>query len=121
MANELTITCHARLNDTTTGLTINTPSTAVQFSPSTVIGSSFVVDVGTSEESISLGDVSPGTVLLQNLDTTNYVEFTTVTTDYDLRLPANGGKALFTFSGAQTLYMKANTSACKVLVTVVNS
>lgn len=121
MANEATLTAHIALNDTATGLKINSPTSAIQYTPGTLTGASFVVDVGTSEESVDFGDVSPGYVLLQNLDTTNYVEYTTVTTDYDLRLSANGGKALIQFSGAQTLYLKANTASCNVLVTAINS
>ena len=121
MADELTVTAHVRLNDTTTGLSISSPTAAKQFSPGTVQGASFVVDVGTSEESVAFGDITPGTICLENLDPTNYVEFSTVTTNYDLRLPAGNGRALITFSGAQTLYLKANTSSCKVLVTAVNT
>ncbi len=123
MADELTITCNAALKIATSPTTLNlsTPANSLTFSPSTVKGSYFTVAVGTSEESISFGDITPGVIMLQNLDTTNYVEYTTVSGDYDLRLSANGGKALIEFSSSQTLYMKANSAECNVLVFVSNA
>lgn len=123
MADELTITCNAQLKIATSPTTVNitSPTGSHTFTPSTVRGSSFTVQVGTSEESVDFGDVTPGYILLQNLDTQNYVEYSTVTTDYDLRLDPNGGKALIKLSGSQTLYLKANTAECSVLIFASNA
>jgi len=81
-----------------------------------------VVSVGTSEETLSFGDITPGRIILQNLDSTNYVEYGPATGSYIGRLlpGATAGTAgsphtINVTSGA-TIYIKANTSACNVLV-----
>lgn len=119
MANEITITAHVRVVNGT--LHVSTPTAATQFDQTTGRGGTFTVDAATSETSVDFGDIVPGYILLQNLDTTNYCEYTTVTTDYDLRLPANGGKALIYLSGTQALYLKANTATTKIQVTLINT
>lgn len=115
------ITIQASIRVLNGNLSLSTPTTSKQFDQTTARASTFTVDAATSETQVNFGDVVPGDVLLENLDATNYVEFTTVTTDYDLRLAAGGGKALFRMSGTQNLYLKANTAACKVQVTLVNT
>lgn len=119
MANEIAV--NTSLTVTNGELVVSTPSTAKQFDQTTARGGSFTVDAATSETTVDFGDVVPGWVQLQNLDTTNYTEWTTVSGNYDLKISPNGGKALFELSGAQTLYLKANTAGTKVQVTVVNS
>ena len=70
-----------------------------------------VVSVGTMKETLGLGDiVTPGMVLLLNLDAANYIE---VGTDADapfIKLKA-GEFALFRAGGA-TLSAKSHTAAC---------
>lgn len=77
-----------------------------------------VVSVGTSEEDMAVGDVAvPGWLILQNLDTTNYVTWG----------PKSGGAmvaigriepgetAVFRMApSSATLRWLANTAACKV-------
>lgn len=122
MANELTVTCHASLNDSDgTTLKISSPTQAKSFTPTTKIASQFVVAVGTSEESVDFGDITPGLVILENLDATNFVEWTTVTTNYDQKLLPNNDRAMFRFSSTQTLYVKADTASCNILVTAFNT
>lgn len=81
-------------------------------------GSPGTVSIGTTEEVVSFGDLSPGLVAIQNLDTTNYIEFG----------PTSGGAmvvcgkvqpgkiALFELGASVSLRAKANTAACKVLI-----
>lgn len=77
--------------------------------------------VGTSAEAITLGEVSSlGYVLVQNLDSTNYVELSldnSMTQKFSKLLA--GQFALFPSSTA-TLYARANTAACLCQVTAVS-
>lgn len=119
MADEITVTAHIRCVNG--NLSVSTPTGAKQFDQTTARAATFTVDAATTETTVDFGDVSPGMILLENLDSTNYCEYTTVTGNYDLKLLAGGGKALIQFSGAQTLYLKANTATCKIQVTGINS
>jgi len=72
--------------------------------------------VGTSEENTTFPDLSTeGWAAIQNQDATNYVEWGFSTGVYGGRLKA-GEFAIFRVNPSATLYMKANTSACKVVV-----
>lgn len=118
MANEITITSSIRVANGE--LSLSTPSASKQFDQTTARAGTFTVDAATSETTVDFGDIVPGYIELVNLDPTNFCEFTTVTTDYDLKVRANGGKALIDLSGTQTLYLKADTATCKIQVTLVN-
>lgn len=84
-------------------------------------GNPGVVSVTTSEVTLSFGSVTPGVVLLYNLDDTNFVEWGVATGVYPFRLPprlASNSKAcpaLFTRQSG-TIYLKADTATCRVLV-----
>lgn len=120
MANEIQITTGVRLSNGL--LVVPSTQTSRSFNQSTARGGGpGVVDVGTSEETISFGDCVPGFVELVNLDTTNYVQIGFSTGVYGFRLLANGGPALFYLESGATVYAKANTAACKVKVTALNS
>ena len=54
----------------------------------------------------------------QNLDTTNYVEWGFATTVYGGRMEA-GETAEFRLNPGASIFMKANTSACEVMLTVI--
>jgi hypothetical protein len=72
--------------------------------------------VGTSEESTAFGELATlGMCILQNLDATNYVEFGFSTGVYGIKLKP-GEAAVFRLNPSSTLYMKADTASCKVLV-----
>jgi hypothetical protein len=76
--------------------------------------------IGTSEESVSLVDISSvEEVVIQNLDATNFVEVGAVTTQYSIKVKP-GRLALFQPS-ANALFLKANTAACLVRIVAVNS
>lgn len=93
-----------------------------QFSQTTAAGGNpGTVDVGTTEETIGFGDVTPGFVEFVNLDTTNYVEIGFSTGVYGIRLLAGGGPALIYVNTGATIYAKANTAACDVQITSVST
>jgi hypothetical protein len=79
------------------------------------------VTIGTSEESIAFGELSTlGWLIMQNLDATNYVEWGFATGVYGGRMRA-GETAQFRLNPGSTLYLKANTAACKVVVYALES
>jgi hypothetical protein len=65
--------------------------------------------------------VTPGLILVYNLDDTNFVEMGFATTVYPLRLPprlatnSKAAPAAFTRQSG-SLFLKADTATCKVLV-----
>jgi hypothetical protein len=74
------------------------------------------ISVGTSEESTAFPELTTeGWLYLQNNDATNYVQWGFSTGVYGGRLKA-GESALFRMEPSLTLYLKANTAACNVLV-----
>lgn len=74
------------------------------------------VTIGTTEESIAFSELSTlGWVVIQNLDSTNYVRWGFSAGAYGGRLRA-GEYAVFRLNPGTTLYLIANTAACKVLV-----
>lgn len=83
MANTLTVSASVQFSDGTDGYGINlNPVTITQGSPAVAHG---VITVGTSEETISVGDVaSSGVFVFKNRDATNFVEIG----------PDNGGTIL---------------------------
>jgi len=120
MANEITITTNLRCVNG--NLRITPSSVQTQFDQTTARGGGpGVVAIGTTEETISFGDISPGWVRLTNLDDTNYVQLGFATTDYGMRLLAEKGVALFYLESGATIYAKANTASCDVLVESFNS
>lgn len=80
----------------------------------TVSGTAYtyhVQNIGTAEETLVLGDVTPtGYALFRNLDATNFVELGKATTVYVLKLKA-GEWAVLRLDSWSTIYAKANTAA----------
>lgn len=116
MANEITITHSLRL--------VN-GQYRHEFSPGAVVvsqtGNKFmdaVVNVGTTEETLSFGDLSTvGIIEIVNLDATNYVELGFSTGVYGDKLSA--AKYIphrYERNGSATFYVKANTAACNIRV-----
>lgn len=85
-------------------------------------GNPGIIDVTTSEFTLSFGSISPGGILLLNLDDTNYVEWGVATGVYPFRLHPRTGLATskhaphFVQRQSGTIYLLANTATCKVLV-----
>ena len=84
--------------------------------------------IGTSYEALVFGDVgtNPGVFMLQNLDTTNYVEVSSdAGSTYCIRLApgsstVGGGIALVPNNALTTWGARANTAACIVTVRAVS-
>jgi len=78
-------------------------------------------NIGTTAETVSFGGITgaPQMVLIHNLDSTNYVELggDSGLTVFKIKILPNS-PALVTLSSA-TLYAKANTAACNILVEAV--
>lgn len=72
------------------------------------------VNIGTTEESVAFAELgTEGTVIIENLDATNYVQVGFSTGVYGMRIKASG-VAMFQMEPSVTLYLKANTAACKM-------
>lgn len=79
------------------------------------------VTVTTSELTLSFGTITPGPVLLYNLDITNYVEWGVATGVYRFRLDprlASNAKACphWVVLQSGSIFLRANTATCKILV-----
>jgi len=118
MANEVTV--KTSLSVRNGSLVFTYDSGTLQFDQAAVGGPTpGYVTVGTSEESIAFGELSTvGWVVLKNLSTANYVRWGFATTVYGGRLEP-GEVAQFRLNPGTTLYLIANTAACKCLVYAV--
>lgn len=98
------------------------PSESISEDQTTKGGGSLWLDVGTSAETVSFGDGTPGYVYLKNHDPTNYVQFGSDNTGIQVlgRLKA-GQVALLPLDSGATLSLQANTAACKVQVRYANA
>jgi len=77
--------------------------------------------IGTSAEALSLGEVSgvPSVVMLKNLDATNFVLVGFTNPPTEIKILAGG--ALLMTPATGTIYAKADTAACRVLVCAVEA
>lgn len=76
-----------------------------------------MVNIGTSEESVAFSELgTEGWLIMQNLDATNYVQWGFSTTVYGGRMEAGETAGPFRLEPSATLYLKANTAACNVLI-----
>ena len=115
MANEITVTGSIRCVNGNQSFLFAPPNLAITQSAIGGPTPGYWV-VGTSEESNAFTELTTeGWLMMQNMDATNYVEWGFSTGVYGGRLKA-GEFALFRCNPALTLYMKANTAACKVVV-----
>jgi hypothetical protein len=84
-----------------------------------------VRSIATTETSIALtGITTPKVAVIWNLDATNYVEMGTTATDYPIKLfpTGTGIPNVITLNATKTtLYLKANTSACKVRIIILEA
>jgi len=75
------------------------------------------ITVGTTEESTAFPELTTeGWLWMKNLDVTNYVQWGFATGVYGGRIKAGETAGPFRMEPGLTLYLKANTAACKVLV-----
>lgn len=115
MANEIQIRVHlsvanGNLSDTT-NITYNVDQTAVG-GPTPGY-----VTIGTTEESVAFGELgTKGIVFIQNLDPTNFIDWGFSTGVYGSAIPAGETAGPFRLKSGTTLYLKADTAACKCLI-----
>jgi hypothetical protein len=115
MANEITVSAGIRVLNGNSDF--SQPSKTKSFDQAAIGGPTpGAISVGTSEESTAFPELTTeGWLYLQNNDATNYVQWGFATGVYGGRLKA-GEFALFRMEPGLTLYLKANTAACNVLV-----
>jgi len=108
MANELRL--RTSLTYTKGSVTLS-QNPDIQIDVSGVPRQAAVVSVGTSEEAVAMGDVvTPGVILVKNLDATNFVQLGATTGVYTIRVKA-GEVFPFRLDGT-TLFAIADTAAC---------
>lgn len=79
-------------------------------------GNPGTVSIGTTEETINFGDIATeGLIVMENLDTTNYIQWGFSTGVYGGRMEA-GEPAIFRAEPGLTLYVKSNTATCKAYI-----
>ena len=79
-----------------------------------------VQNIGTSAEALVLGDITTiGFLFVKNLDATNYVEVDSVNTLDEFPQKLLPGEFVLLKPQTTTIYAKANTAACNVLVQAV--
>ena len=116
MADEIAITLAVSV--TNGNFLDNINMGTLQFNQSNEGVDGSVVEIATSETTISLSDLTTeGYMLLRNLDTTNYIDIgpdSTGQVDF-IRLLA-GEVALFPLTPGPTVKATANTAACNLFV-----
>ena len=81
------------------------------------------VSIGTSEEDIAFGDVTPRFIMIENLDATNFVKYGPKSGGSMVLLGrvSPGGMAPFELGAGVTLRMVADTAACNVRIRGYNA
>lgn len=118
MANEITIQlAMSRQHATVTNDNHTFPSMRNQYTQSATGQDDRKHTIGTTEESITFTDIATnGFCLMHNLDSTNYVEWGFATGVYGGRMKAGETAGPLRLNTGATLYLKANTAACKVRI-----
>jgi len=115
MANEISVSFSMRVVN---GTMVETIQPGTRSITQTAIGGPTpgYITVGASEESLTFSELSTlGLLYMENLDTTNYIEFGGSTGVYLGRLKP-GEPNQFRLNPGATLFLKANTAACKCIV-----
>lgn len=114
MSSEIRVTGEIRYSKN--GVVWDQPLTLTRDCAGDESAAPYVQIIGTSDETIVPPDIAAGGLFyIQNLDSTNYVQLGGAAATYMLRLLA-GDKFFFRLDNSATLYAKANTAACRVLV-----
>lgn len=118
MANEISIT--AGLACRNGSLTINQATTTTKFDQTIKRGGQpGVIEIGTSEETVSFTDITPGWAIIKNLDDTNFVDFGFSAGVYGLTLPPNA-TIIVKFKAGMTLYALADTDPVDVQIVAIS-
>lgn len=115
MANEIRVNLQFDVNKGNFSDSFQVPS-RLYTQTGTGGGNPGTVSVGTTEESVTFGELgTEGWLCMKNLDPTNYVQWGFATTVYGGRI-SPGGFAVFEMEPSLTIYLKANTAACLVQI-----
>lgn len=120
MANEIRIATVFSCTNGSFKETFNTGT--LQFDQAAIGLSGGVYSIGTSEEAISFTDISTeGYLWLRNMDATNYVDWGPEESSAMIEMGRlePGEFAIMRMFPTAVLRLKANTSACKVLIKVL--
>lgn len=114
MADEITITVGMQLRNG--NLIVNSQTTNNRYDQAVARGGQpGVIQIGTSEETVTFTDLTPGWCTLTNLDDTNYVDLGFSSGVYGLTLPPTAS-IVVKFKSGMTLYAKADTADCDVQI-----
>lgn len=122
MADEITMTASLSIRQSATGLNQTfSRNTSLDLTASPPNMSPGIVEIGTTHEAISFGDVAAagGVAWVQNLDDTNFVSIgRDVAASFygTIRIPPLTGYPIVVDNTA--LYAKADTAACDVLIAI---
>ncbi len=110
-----TLNIAASIGDTTSGVNQSANKTVTTAGEGT---DQRVLSVGTSEAEIALaaGIGNCGYAMVKNLDATNFVEFGFATGVYPIKLLAGQFALMPLATATASVFAKANTAACNVLV-----
>lgn len=79
--------------------------------------------IGTTSEVLNLGEITsaPAMILIQNLDSINYIEIggDSGLTVFKLKIPA--GKSAIISPTSSTIYAKANTANCRIQIVAADA
>lgn len=115
MANEISINVRMKVAN---GSSLFDFAPATDFITQAAVGGPTpgMVTIGTTEETIAFTELgTEGWFVMQNLDTTNYVQWGFSTGVYGGRMEAGETAGPFRLEPSTTLYLIANTAACKVV------
>lgn len=111
MAGELLIQLSAKFNKG--GSKLESEFSSFYFDVSGASGIKNTIAVGTTDETLALGDVgTPGWLYMKNLDATNYITASADGTLYNIKMKA-GEPFLGRWNGA-AIHVKANTATCNM-------
>ncbi|MDA1232962.1 MAG: hypothetical protein O2856_19520 [Planctomycetota bacterium] len=114
MANEITVNVNTSC---TNGKFTTRFDSSTQITQVAQGGRDIIVSIGTAEETLVFTDITTlGIAVFYNLDTTNYVQWGGSTGVYVGRLKPSDTPHVFRLEPGATIYMKADTAACKVRV-----
>lgn len=115
MANEIRHTTNIQVTKGTFRDTFN-PAAATLDMAGSGGGNPGLVDVGTAEEVVGFGDVTPALCIIQNLDTTNFVTYGPESAGAMVTLGKvkAGQHDVVHLGPTVVLRIKADTAACKV-------
>ena len=94
-------------------ITNESSSLTFEMTPENEYQDSRVIDIGTSEETITIiSDVAnPGPLFVRNFDTTNFFELGYAAANYPHKIPAGHAYVIPLNAATTTLYVKADTAS----------